>query len=94
MRFCLIIVRVGGIDSAFAACAAAVPRSDPSPHPIPEPIIGAGLPILGIGFGAIGSSGGSPQAGLISKFDGTQRFAALSQLRPGATLRRAFSMLK
>jgi hypothetical protein len=46
----LVIVQFGGIDTALAACAAAVPC--PSPHAAPGPIIGAGLPILAIGFGA------------------------------------------
>jgi hypothetical protein len=46
----LVIVQFGGVDTALAAaCAAAVPCVT---HPAPGPIIGAGLPILAIGFGA------------------------------------------
>ena len=46
----IVFALVGGVDTAFAACAAAVPCV--SPHAAPGPIIGAGLPILAIGFGA------------------------------------------
>jgi hypothetical protein len=47
----LVIALVGGVDLAFATppCSACgiVP-----PHAAPGPIVGAGLPVLAIGFGA------------------------------------------
>jgi hypothetical protein len=47
------IAQFGGVDLALAgggaeACAVGCP----SPHAAPGPIVGAGLPILAIGFGA------------------------------------------
>jgi hypothetical protein len=46
----IVIAQFGGVDSALAvpACAGGCGGS----HPAPGPIIGAGLPILAIGFGA------------------------------------------
>jgi len=48
----IVFAQFGGVDSAVAACAAAVPCPSPVAHPAPGPLIGAGLPILAIGFGA------------------------------------------
>jgi hypothetical protein len=45
----VVIALVGGVDSALAGpCSAAVGCG----RPAPGPIVGAGLPVLAIGFGA------------------------------------------
>ena len=48
----IVIAVIGGFDSAFAGCAQTAAGCPPSPHSAPGPIVGAGLPILAIGFGA------------------------------------------
>jgi hypothetical protein len=45
----IVFALFGGVDSALAVCATAVCAS---PHAAPGPIVGAGLPILAISFGA------------------------------------------
>jgi hypothetical protein len=46
----IVIALVGGFDTAFAGLGPTPPH--PAPHSAPGPIVGAGLPILVIGFGA------------------------------------------
>jgi hypothetical protein len=51
----VVIALSGGADLAFAGCGATAAGCV---HPAPGPIVGAGLPILAIGFGAYWLVGG------------------------------------
>jgi hypothetical protein len=44
-----ILVSLGAVDGVFAG---PLPPPPPAPHPVPGPIVGAGLPIVAVGYGA------------------------------------------